>query len=188
LLITFISFVTTVSRQRLEQALTKRTYELEYQLTHDNQTQALSRKAFYYQCDKRIANNDTFSLIIFDVDHFQSVNDRFGRHAGDNALMHIVDIVVDILEKDDRVFRLGGDEFGILCNKRHPVELKQYMEKIRAEVELSPWGKNPPIYLTISLGGAIWKRGDIEALEHSADRAVYKAKASGGNESRVSAS
>lgn len=187
LLITFISFVITASRQRLEQDLTKRTYELEYQLTHDNQTQALSRKAFYYQCDERIAGTDIFSLIIFDVDRFQEVNDRFGRHAGDNALMHIVDIVVDILDKDDRVFRLGGDEFGILCDKRHPVELQQYMEKIRSEVELSPWGKNPPIYLTISLGGAIWKRGDIEALEHRADRAVYKAKASGGNKSGVCA-
>ncbi|WP_181388326.1 diguanylate cyclase domain-containing protein [Vibrio albus] len=186
LLITAIVGTVTVSRVHLERDLTKRSYELEYQLNHDHQTHALSRKAFYYECDKRISNADIFSLIIFDVDRFQSVNDRIGRHNGDNALIHIVDIVFDILEKGDQIYRVGGDEFAILCDKKHPVELKQYMEKIRTEVELNPWGQASPLYLTISLGGAIWKGGDIDRIEHRADNALYKSKENGGNESRVS--
>ncbi|PJC88000.1 hypothetical protein CSW98_02450 [Vibrio sp. HA2012] len=77
----------------------------------------------------------------------------------------LTDVVTDVLDHNDQIFRVGGDEFCILCAKKHPVELKAYMEIIRSAVELNPFNcMEDMLYSSISLGGAVWRGETIERL------------------------
>ena len=188
ILITVIIYRSIRQQGQLERELSKRTRELDYMVNHDPQTGALNRRAFNYYCDERVNRADIFSLVVFDIDWFKSVNDEYGHPIGDKSLTHVTKVISNILETGDQLFRIGGDEFCILSGCENSVELEKYLDKIRMTVELNPLNDKEIINITISIGGAIWRGEDIEVLMHKADSALYKSKAKGRNAATVSAS
>jgi diguanylate cyclase (GGDEF)-like protein len=118
------------------------------------------------------------SLLIIDVDHFKSINDRFGHAEGDKVLKSIATVLTKSAEADDQVFRIGGEEFAILCSRPHSVA-RLFGESIRHAIKVS--GSTSKFELTVSAGistasDSTRRLADLFAL---ADQRLYKAKLTG---------
>ena len=120
-------------------------------------------------------------LFVIDLDHFKSVNDRFGHGVGDEVLVEVVRILTDGLRPADVVARWGGEEITVLAPGVHGRrQLEQFGERIRTLVgELPIATSTTALSLTVSVGGTLLD-GSVPptvALER-ADGALYDAKRS----------
>ena len=121
-----------------------------------------------------------FSMIMFDIDHFKRVNDRFGHFVGDEVLRKVTWIVGQILRDVDAMGRYGGEEFLILlpCVSRDNAIV--LAERIRRAVETHIFDTVGTV--TISLGVAEWEQGErYDALFKRLDLLLYRTKNSGRN-------
>ncbi|WP_051355815.1 sensor domain-containing diguanylate cyclase [Acetobacterium malicum] len=122
----------------------------------------------------------TFTVIMIDLDHFKSVNDRFGHQAGDEVLIETVRIMMDNLRKTDFLGRYGGEEFLIVMPDTTLDEGYRIAERIRTKIKDTRF-YHATIDLTISGGIAQWDHSSISELIETADRLLYQAKKSGRN-------
>ncbi len=122
-------------------------------------------------------------LMVWDLDDFKMVNDRFGHQAGDKALRVIGQILTKRLRQTDFVGRYGGEEFCVLLSGSTLDETAVVAEQIRKSVEESGFHSgDKPITLTISCGYTEFREGDTPDTAFSrADSALYKAKGEGKN-------
>lgn len=122
----------------------------------------------------------SFSLLLFDLDHFKLVNDNFGHDVGDKVLKRVTDAVSKIIRSYDIFARWGGEEFVVLMPNTTEAEAVTAAEKIRKTVEDI---SHPDIEkITISIGIAIWEADDdVDQIFVKADKALYTAKNQGRN-------
>lgn len=164
--------------------------ELELRLlaTVDSLTGVLSRRAFREQGGYAIAlaqrHKHHLGCIVFDLDHFKSVNDRYGHAAGDKVLAAVTAACREHLRGTDLFGRLGGEEFALLVAHTGPRGVAEVAEKVRAAIEQSLiilGGTR--LGVTASIGIARLHAGtpDLDALLANADAALYQAKATGRN-------
>ncbi|MDX8497660.1 GGDEF domain-containing protein [Mesorhizobium sp. VK4C] len=118
------------------------------------------------------------SLLIVDVDHFKSINDRFGHLEGDKVLKSVAAVLIETVGNENQVFRIGGEEFAILCPQPHSLA-RLLGEGIRSAVKTS--AHTSRFNITVSAGVSTVSEttrclADIFAL---ADQRLYKAKSSG---------
>ncbi|RWA96505.1 diguanylate cyclase [Mesorhizobium sp.] len=118
------------------------------------------------------------SLLIVDVDHFKSINDRFGHAEGDKVLKSVAAVLIETVGTENQVFRIGGEEFAILSPQPHALA-KLLGEGIRNAVKTS--AHTSRFNITVSAGVSTVGEttrclADIFAL---ADQRLYKAKAGG---------
>lgn len=120
------------------------------------------------------------TLLIVDADHFKAVNDRFGHAEGDRVLKLLAAQLVDQAGGRGQVFRIGGEEFAILCPYPHAMG-RLLGEQIRHAVSLA--GSTRPDGLSVSIGIATIHAGtrDLTDLFAMADSRLYAAKAAGRN-------
>jgi diguanylate cyclase (GGDEF)-like protein/PAS domain S-box-containing protein len=129
-----------------------------------------------------------FSLLYVDVDRFKEVNDTMGHDAGDDLLRQVALRLQKALRKIDTVARLGGDEFVVILDQ---VADDAHAGKIAAKVLASCSGdydvRGTACRVTLSLGISRYPRDavEMESLLKCADKAMYRAKASGGNDYRL---
>ena len=156
---------------------------------HDPLTDLLNRRAFNENLNReferslRYGNN--MSLIMIDLDHFKSVNDRYGHDAGDLVLKKIAQSIREGVRSTDITARFGGEEFAvILPNTNHDEALRlaqRIQEDIRAiDIDLG----SVMLKQTVSQGLASTHHvtiNDPEDLMRLADQAMYMAKKSGRN-------
>jgi two-component system cell cycle response regulator len=125
------------------------------------------------------------SLMMFDIDHFKSVNDQYGHPGGDDALRQIADRTLRGVRSIDLVARLGGEEFLVVMPETTLDAAVHVADRLRCSVADEPFlihsiGQRRPI--TISAGVAIARPGDtVDTLLQRADDALYQAKNSGRN-------
>ncbi|RVD47518.1 GGDEF domain-containing protein, partial [Mesorhizobium sp. M7A.F.Ca.ET.027.03.2.1] len=117
-------------------------------------------------------------LLIIDVDHFKSINDRFGHAEGDKVLKAVAALLGEAASAEDQVFRIGGEEFAILSSRPHSVA-RLFGEGIRHAVKGS--AATSRFELTVSAGVSSVSEttrclADLFAL---ADQRLYKAKSTG---------
>jgi two-component system cell cycle response regulator len=125
------------------------------------------------------------AVLMVDVDHFKSVNDRFGHASGDRALR----LIADSLRVNTRVFdsiaRYGGEEFVVVMPGTGPAEAAAAAERLRSAVEEIEFNTVDAlrIPLSVSIGVACMPRatGSPELLLQAADIALYDAKRNGRN-------
>jgi len=122
------------------------------------------------------------TVMIFDIDHFKSINDRFGHAAGDEILKLFSTIVVNTLRISDLSGRIGGEEFAALL----PCSLEEAVlaaERVRGAFEASGiMDDTGPVDTTVSIGVAGGPAGtELEVLLAAADTALYQAKRGGRN-------
>jgi diguanylate cyclase (GGDEF)-like protein len=122
------------------------------------------------------------TVMIFDIDYFKSINDRFGHPAGDEILKLFAAIVVNTLRITDLSGRIGGEEFAALL----PCSLEEAMiaaERVREAFESSGIvDETGPVDTTVSIGVAGGPAGtELEVLLAAADTALYQAKRGGRN-------
>ena len=122
-------------------------------------------------------------LVVLDVDHFKSINDRFGHLAGDKVLRLIAQQVSRRLRKTDFIGRFGGEEFVILMPGVSPEQGIVALEELRSGIEGTPFHfKSEPVPVTISLGFTEFTRDDsLDSAFDRADKAMYQAKELGRN-------
>ncbi len=137
-------------------------------------------QSFLSELDRSKRYGHPLSVVIFDLDHFKSVNDTFGHQAGDGVLIAVARILKDNSRTVDIPGRWGGEEFLVICPETNLSGAKALAEKNRQAIEACHF---PEVgHITASFGIAQYTDGDsIEALTHRADKALYRAKRSGRN-------
>lgn len=123
-----------------------------------------------------------FCVLLLDIDHFKSVNDRHGHHVGDIALCLIADILKADARLQDVAVRFGGEEFLVLLPATTGEEGEAVAERIRAKVQERPVRLTHDAFnLTVSIGLAHQRGSNVDAAITRADDALYAAKAGGRN-------
>jgi len=163
---------------------------LTYMANTDGHTGCFTKCYFNKQLDKSFNNSfltgQALSLIILDLDHFKTINDKFGHDAGDFILKEVADIVrVEGVRDKDIFARFGGEEFVILLPKTNINHALSVAERIRFLIESHSFHyDDKKIPVTASLGVADYNN-DIACAKDffkRADNAVYEAKALGRNQ------
>jgi diguanylate cyclase (GGDEF)-like protein len=152
----------------------------------DPLTGMFNRRGFSEACARVIERESNggrpVTALIFDIDHFKSINDRFGHPAGDEILKLFSAVVVSNLRISDLSGRIGGEEFAALL----PCPLEEGVivaERVREAFEASGIVCDEgPVDTTVSIGVAGGPAGtELEVLLAAADTALYQAKRGGRN-------
>ena len=136
--------------------------------------------------DRHAERGTPCALVVVDIDHFKSVNDRHGHDAGDRVLVALTELVRRNVRAGDDIFRYGGEELVILAHGANAGPAGQLAEVIRARVAAADLlGEEP---LTVSAGVAESRPEDtIESWFRRADERLYDAKRAGRDRVRVEA-
>lgn len=169
-------------------AARQRTESLEAELLIDPLTGVYNRRAY----EKRIAEEfqrfsrygQGFAMVLFDVDHFKHINDRYGHAIGDACLKEITLRLRPMLRQSDFLCRFGGEEFVLLLPATNPQAAAAVAEKLRRKIEATQFVcKEQAFTVTISFGVTATTDEDKEALSlfNRVDAAMYAAKEQGRN-------
>lgn len=161
--------------------------ELERIAHEDALTGLANRRRFVDEAARMMSrserHDEPLSLLLFDLDHFKHVNDKFGHVVGDSVLREIAQHMRVCLRVEDLPCRWGGEEFVALLPLTDERAAWQVADRLRANIAATPLliGGNR-LAITVSCGIAQWHVG--EPLEHflaRADKALYEAKNAGRN-------
>ncbi|CZF77586.1 GGDEF domain-containing protein [Grimontia marina] len=176
-----------VTSQKTEiDALKKQLQEYQKQASHDALTGCLNRREFEKQLDKNVNQDNVFSVMMVDIDHFKSFNDEFGHQMGDKVLQIVAAKLKQVVDTSGAVFRYGGEEFVAILPGLPLKSAFIYAEKMRLTLErLSVTDKRSGQKInsiTASFGIAEHKKNEFgHALVARADEALYSAKHKGRN-------
>ena len=162
--------------------------ELREQANTDPLTGLANRRFFTQIAEKELSlmrrQQESFSVLMVDIDHFKAVNDVYGHPAGDEILKRVAATLADNLREEDTVARIGGEEF-VVCspatNRLAAIVLAERLRKAVESLEVVFEGSCIPV--TISLGIALRPHDgeDLETLLSVADERLYAAKEGGRN-------
>lgn len=161
-------------------------YKLKSLCTIDKMTGIYSRKyfdlIFKNLLEGSIKHNETFSLLMIDIDKFKDVNDTYGHRKGDEVLSIIGQILINNTRSTDIVARYGGEEFIIVLFNTKEKDAIKVAEKIRRHIEDFKF-PNIDYPLTISIGVSLYPKHSQFSSEliEKADQALYYAKERGRN-------
>lgn len=134
---------------------------------------------------RAVRSKEPLGVILFDIDHFKSVNDTYGHQAGDKVLRTVADAARSVLREGDTLLRYGGEEFLAVLPGAGTDDLDQLGDRIRREIETSATSdQHQEIRVTVSLGAVAFPSTDvtdIDDLVRHADAAMYVAKSAGRN-------
>ncbi|KPA53895.1 diguanylate cyclase [Photobacterium leiognathi subsp. mandapamensis] len=170
-------------KERIEAQLKIKTKELQFLVERDVLTKLRNRRSFNQYIDKLITTKHAFTLIGIDVDKFKTINDEFGHVFGDQALIHVAQIIPTLLQSDDKFYRLGGDEFCIITKNIETAHLEQMLAAMCLKVNQTILQyKGNETYCSLSIGAAIWREeDDVETIMTRSDNALYESKKKGRN-------
>lgn len=192
--------------QSMEQQIARRTAELEFLVAetnqlkehfasmsmHDQLTGLHNRRFFYDQVEVTIAHhkryNNSFCLLVMDIDHFKGINDRYGHLFGDQVLIGVASALQRQVRSSDILVRFGGEEFVAIFTNTRSENGMTFAERIRQEIKSLQWQcGGETVCLTMSIGLYCLKGDayngqtmpDIDQMINFADAALYEAKARG---------
>jgi diguanylate cyclase (GGDEF)-like protein/PAS domain S-box-containing protein len=166
---------------------------LEQLAATDTLTGLATRRRLHEMADNELARarrtGGPLSLVMVDIDHFKSINDRFGHETGDRVLAGVAELLRNELRSIDLAARWGGEEFCLLLPDTNPQAALEVAERLRAAVELMPADApdGSAIAVTASFGVATsgYREADLHQLVDAADQAMYRAKHEGRNRVRM---
>jgi diguanylate cyclase (GGDEF)-like protein len=126
---------------------------------------------------RREADDSPLALLVFDLDDFKGVNDRYGHQAGDAVLAAVTASILSVLRSTDTLARIGGDEFAIIAPGARGDNAAGLVEAVRAAVALGDPGDGIPAP-SASVGWAVFPDDgqDFETLMRSADDRMLRIK------------
>ncbi len=163
-------------------SLQKELEEVYKQLNIDSLTKAYSRKAYENDIKSIVKAGKerqlNAALVVLDLDHFKEINDTYGHLIGDFVLVKLVRMIKEIIRKEDKIYRFGGDEFILFFNRIDKASIEKIVEKIRKKIETTKLKyKDYIIDLTVSIGVACHIKNDsADSWLHRADKALYDSK------------
>lgn len=127
------------------------------------------------------AGGDPYAIAMIDVDHFKSVNDRFGHEVGDRVLVEMAQALVSRLKGDELCARWGGEEFVLILPATSLEEARRVLQAVQEHVRQVPLVvAEQELWLTLSIGVAQYQPGEnFSAAIDRADQALYRAKQMG---------
>jgi len=162
--------------------------ELRHRSRHDGLTGLLNRRAMeealHAQVQRSRRTGETFTVLMLDLDHFKSINDRFGHAAGDRALRHAAALLKAGVREVDHLARFGGEEFLALLPGASLAAPQPLAERLRGCLDAEPLVvDSASVPLSVSIGVAQWADAseDASRLLVRADAALYQAKLQGRN-------
>lgn len=163
--------------------------QLEQQAHVDYLTGLFNRRHFMDQGQAELARAQRYasplSLLMLDVDHFKSINDRYGHKTGDLVLQKLSTMMRETLRTIDVIGRIGGEEFAILLPETTLEKAVEAAERLRETIADSDviLETGLPLRFTVSIGVVTLKEreSDLDMLLSLADSMLYQAKESGRN-------
>ena len=171
----------------LEANLLEAQAALKHQATHDRLTGLWNRGMVVDHLVRTLSQAEregkVVTVVMGDLDHFKSINDRHGHHAGDAVLVEVARRMRSVLRKYDALGRYGGEEF-LLVVGGDAALARTMAERVRAAVGSGPVVDGPlSVSVTVSFGIASTTDAgyDPDTLIDAADQALYRAKEAGRN-------
>jgi diguanylate cyclase (GGDEF)-like protein len=121
------------------------------------------------------------ALLLVDIDHFKSYNDRFGHAAGDKMLKRIVLDVMAAARMSDLTYRFGGDEFVVIADGINAEDALSLGDRIRRRIADSLGGSADGLTVSVGIASCSRDASDYDTLFEIADKRLYEAKAAGRN-------
>jgi diguanylate cyclase (GGDEF)-like protein len=154
----------------------------------DPLTSVANRRGFFQTGERllkrsRVARRPA-ALLMFDLDHFKSINDASGHHAGDQVLTAFCRLATSLLRPTDLFARIGGEEFASLLPDTGREDALWLAERLRSAFEATPhFVGEHALNATVSVGVAVSDDANCDLVEllEAADQALYRAKALGRN-------
>ncbi|MDH5394656.1 MAG: GGDEF domain-containing protein [Gammaproteobacteria bacterium] len=139
-----------------------------------------------YEIDITKRHGDTFSLLLFDIDHFKKINDSYGHSNGDSVIKMIAHVMTNRLRETDVLCRIGGEEFVAICKRANKEDAIALAEDIRHTIENTPIDvERNKLKVTISAGVVTVTEKNIalhaDNIFKYADTALYYSKENGRN-------
>src|ERR1043165_5851398 len=155
----------------------------------DGLTKAFNKKYFTDRLESEFTfaprHGSPLALVLFDLDHFKTVNDTFGHQAGDYVLAEISTLLSGALRAEDVFARYGGEEFAVICRGSDQTQAQVVGERMRKTVEGHRFVyEGMMIPVTISVGIAVLPNTEVKDANDIvgfADRALYQSKNGGRN-------
>ncbi|MDD7910691.1 PleD family two-component system response regulator [Pseudovibrio exalbescens] len=182
---------TQVRQKRTSDALLRAMQETVEMAVTDALTGLYNRRYFEHHAGAHIARaikeGKFLSLLLLDVDHFKSINDKYGHDVGDEVLVEFAHRLRRNVRGLDLVCRYGGEEFVIVTPETDQKVALTVAERLRAEIAAMPFtvvGKTEKIPITASIGVATLQSTDetTASLVKRADQGLYSAKNGGRNQ------
>lgn len=181
------------SMKETEAELKRARENLHFKATHDSLTSLLNREAILDMLGREIARgareNGSTAVLLADLDHFKTVNDRFGHPVGDEVLRETARRFLRSVRAYDLVGRLGGEEFLVILGGCASHEALVRADQLRQSIGAAPiLTASGPISLTISIGvlpAREWGYPRREDVLREVDVALYAAKAEGRNRCKL---
>lgn len=166
---------------------------------YDMLTKVKNRRAFHQALESEVSrasrSGDPLSLLFVDLDHFKSINDRFGHQTGDQVLQEVAQFIHSMLRKTDHVCRYGGEEFALVlpvCGQQRAMEVAERIRVGASQLNITD-DNGVSVDITLSIGVSCWLPMDeieddespeldiAHQLVAMSDQGVYEAKSSGRN-------
>ncbi|WP_157271937.1 EAL domain-containing protein [Azohydromonas aeria] len=162
--------------------------QLVYLAERDPLTGLYNRRSFQHELQRRLVHaqrqGTQVALLLFDLDEFKLINDRYGHQAGDKVLVQVAAEVGGLVRRSEFLGRLGGDEFALICEPDGPETLQALCDRLVAAIARLPVSfRGRSLRLTSSLGVALFPEhaDNPDELVARADAAMYQAKEAGKN-------
>lgn len=176
-------FAVTTDRQR---------DALESLATFDDLTGAGNRRMMEHELAERfdhaVKHLLQYAVVVLDLDHFKAVNDTHGHEAGDDVLKQFVALIHEVMRGDDRLYRMGGEEFVIFLPHTGHAGLAAFLDRLQDYLRPRLTGPGGPV--TVSMGAAVVEFGDDSWSDWlaRADESLYRAKETGRDRFCIAAS
>jgi two-component system cell cycle response regulator len=168
------------------------THQLYESAMRDPLTRAYNRRYFIERVASELAfaqrHSGRLALIMFDIDHFKQINDKYGHMAGDEVLREVSSQVTRMIRAEDVFARFGGEEFVLLVRGIEHQNVGRFAERIRMAIERLEVAVQDAVLRTttvsagyVSLSELLDDDRSIESLIRMADERMYRAKAAGRN-------
>lgn len=172
---------------RSHQALADKQTELEFLATHDPLTGLYNRREFMRLAEMELVRTrrdpSPTHFFIVDLDHFKTINDRYGHPEGDLVLIKVAAVLASSIRETDVVARLGGEEFIIMLPRTSREAALAVAEKIRSRIFSTPHGAEGKAIVVSASFGVSGISADqaalLDDLYLAADQALYQAKERG---------
>lgn len=154
---------------------------------YDSLTKLPNRTLFMEKLNEQLqlVNNKNIEGAVFfiDLDNFKNINDTMGHHYGDKLLIHLAEQFERLIDEEDTICRLGGDEFILLHPYIKEQDVEFYAKRLLALFKKAFKIDNKQMYITASVGAALYPKDgmDTNTILKNADSAMYKSKELGKN-------